>query len=185
MGRYSHRHAATAVVLSLAFLAWIGGGPARAAMNAGGTVTKTVAAGPYKLTLNIGPLEPMYTMTQVRKTHPKSGEIMVSGVMAMSGMGMNGSMPNHHLELHVYDGKSGKTITRAMVAITVRDAMGKLLQRVPIATMYGLKEGMPDFHFGNNVALKNGTYQVVTRVNKTTTVFTVTVGTSSSGGMSM
>jgi hypothetical protein len=137
------------------------------------------------LTLSIGPLEKMYTMAQVKKSHPKSGEIMVSGVMAMSGMGMNGAMPNHHLEFHVYDGVSGRTVTQATVVINVRDAMGKLLEKVPIATMYGITAGMSDFHFGNNVALKNGTYQVMTQVNKTTAVFKVTVGTSSSGGMSM
>ena len=186
MGRYSRRQAVALSILTLSSLVWSGGGAARAGMSTGSsTVTETMMAGPYRLTLKIGPLEQMYTMTQVKKTHPISGEIMVSGAMTMSGMGMNGAMPNHHLELHVYDGKSGKTMTKAMVTLTVRDAMGKLQEKVPIATMYGIKEGMSDFHFGNNVALKAGKYQVVAQVNKTTAAFKVTVGTSSSGGMSM
>jgi hypothetical protein len=63
--------------------------------------------------------------------------------------------------------------------------MDKLLERVPMATMYGIKEGMADFHFGNNLALLAGRYQIVTKVNQTTATFKVTVGASPSGGMSI
>ncbi|HVC79240.1 MAG TPA: hypothetical protein VNL35_01910 [Chloroflexota bacterium] len=186
MSRYSSRKVVAVGIVILSSLGWVGGGAAHAGMNAAsGILTKTMIRGPYKLTLDIGPLEHMYTMAQMKKTHPKTGEVMVSGTMTMSGMGMNGMKPNHHLELHVYNGTTGKTITKAMVMITVRDAMGKLLERVPIATMYGIKNGMADFHFGNNVALKAGNYQVVTQVNKVTATFKVTVGKGSSGGMSM
>ena len=183
---YARRRIIAAGMLALVSLAGIGGGSARAGMStASSTVTDTMMAGPYKLTLYIGPTEPMYTMAQVKKLHPTSGEVMVSGSMTMSGMGTHGAKLNHHLELHVYNGMSGKTVTKAVVTITVRDAMGKLLERVPIATMYGIKEGMADFHFGNNVALMAGKYLVVTQVNQTTATFKVMVGASSSGGLSM
>jgi hypothetical protein len=183
---YARRQAIAAGVLALVSLAGLGGGAARTGMSTGSsTVTETMMAGPYKLTLSIGPTEPMYIRAQVNKSHPKSGEVMVSGSMTMSGRGMHGAKLNHHLELHVYDGMSGTTVTKAMVTITIRDARGKLLERVPIATIYGIKEGMADFHFGNNVALMAGKYQVVTQVNKTTATFKVTIGAASSGGMSM
>lgn len=186
MGPYARRRAIAVGILMLMSLVSRGGGTARAARNAAtGTLTETMMAGPYKLTLSIGPTEPMYTMAQVKKLHPRSGEIMVSGSMTMSAMGTHGAKPNHHLELHVYDGMSGKTMTKAVVTITVRDVMGKLLQRVPIATMYGIKEGMADFHFGNNVALASGKMEVVTQVNQTVATFKVTVGATSAGGMSM
>lgn len=185
MKRYSRRQAVAAAIISLSTIGWTGGARAHAAMNTGAAVTETAMAGPYRLTLYVGPLEPMYTMTQVKEKHPKTGEVMVSGTMVMSGMGMAGPAPNHHLEVHVYDGRSGKTITRATVSITIRDAMGKEIEVLPIATMYGINEGMSDFHYGNNVALKPGKYQVETQVNKTTTIFKVTLGSSSSGGMSM
>ncbi len=186
MSRYVSRKIVVVGIVVLSPLGWMGSGAAHAGKNAaGGVVTKTMPAGPYKLTIDIGPLEQMYTMAQMKKTHPMTGEIMVSGTMTMSGMGMNGMKPNHHLELHIYNGTTGKTITKAMVMITVHDTMGKLVERVPIATMYGIKEGMTDFHFGNNVALKAGNYQVVTQVNKMTATFKVTVGKASSGSMSM
>ena len=162
------------------------GGASRAAMNpTGATVHQTIMAGPYKVVLMIGPLEQMCTQARVKQRRARCSEVMVHGTMVMGGMGgMQGPMPNHHLEVHVYDARSGKTITTAMVAITIRTATGKLVQKLPIATMYGIQVGMSDFHYGNNVALTNGSYEVVTQVQATTALFKVTIGPSS-GGMSM
>jgi hypothetical protein len=166
-------------VLALPLLAGAHAGHAAAST----TVSETVMAGPYKLTLDIGPLEVMYTAAQIKKLHPKSGEIMISGTMVM-GMGM-GPMPNHHLELHVFSRQTGAVVTKAMVAITIYTAKGKLVEKVPIAVMRGIKSGASDTHFGNNVALKDGKYMVKAQVEHTTATFMVTVGAGSMGGMSM
>lgn len=143
------------------------------------TVVRKVAAGPYNLTLDIGPIESMYTMQEAKQQHPKSGEVMVGGSMAMGGMG--GPMPNHHLELHVLLRATGKVVTRARVTIAVFNGKGTLIEHLPIAVMYGVREGVGDTHFGNNVALGSGHYRVVVSVERTTASFTFALG----GGMSM
>jgi hypothetical protein len=153
---------------------------ADAAMNTGATVTQTKLAGPYKLVLDIGPLEQMWTPEQVKTKHPKHCEVMFTGTMVMGGMnGMGGPMPNHHLELHVFNRSSGRVVTKAMVSITITTPGGIILTHVPIATMQDVVQGPSDFHFGNNVALKNGQYHVLTQVQTTKATFAVTIGGSS------
>jgi hypothetical protein len=159
-----------------------GAGPARAAMG-GATFQQTKRAGAYKLVLMIGPLEHMYTPAEVKKKHPTSGEVMVSGTMVMGGMGRAGAMPNHHLELHVYSAATGKTITHAVVSLTITTAAGKVIARVPIAQMYGVKEGTKDWHYGNNVLLKPGHYHVTAGVEMTTAAFDVMLGSTAMSGM--
>jgi hypothetical protein len=163
-----------------------GGGlaPAHAAMGTGGkVVTATMAAGPYRLTLDVGPLEQMWSMADVKAKHPTTGEVMISGSMAMQGMGMHGPMVNHHLELHVYQKATGKVVNNAMVSISVYSAKGMLVEKVPIVTMQGIKEGPQDFHYGNNVYLKNGSYSVHVQVNMTKATFMITLGSSSAMSM--
>jgi hypothetical protein len=151
---------------------------AKAAMGTTGTAAQqTLTAGPYTLTLRIGPLEQMYTQDQVKKTHPKRGEVMLRGTMAMGGMGS--AMPNHHLELHVYLRSSHAVVTNAMVAITVETPSGKVVTRVPIAVMRGVTASASDIHYGNNVLLMADTYTVVVKVEQTTAIFMISLGESS------
>ena len=125
----------------------------------------------YRLDLQIGPTETMYTPAEAKAKHPTSGEIMLSGRMAggMPDMGhtMAGIMPMsdvRHVELHVYDRATGKPVSDARVAITLTGADGKRCA-VPIARMYGIEEGIRDVHYGNNVALSAGAYTVDAAVN--------------------
>jgi hypothetical protein len=166
--------------LLLGTVSLLDAGSARAAMK---PVTAKADAGPYALTLTIGPMEPMYTPQQVKSKHIKTGEVMVSGTMVMGGSGgmagMSGPMPNHHLEVHVLQRATGKTVTKAVVGITIRTSAGKLLEHLPIAVMYGIAQGPRDTHFGNNVALKNGNYQIQVQVNQAKTIFMVMLGGAS------
>jgi hypothetical protein len=174
--------AASALVLASSF-SLAGLAPAQAAMGSGGrTVTVSTVAGPYRLTLDVGPIEQMWSMADLKTKHPTGGEVMISGSMVMGGMGMNSPMPNHHLELHVYRKSTGKVVTNAMVSIAVYSAKGKLLDKVPIAVMQGVKAGIQDRHYGNNVYLKDGTYSVHVQVGMTKATFMITIGSS---GMSM
>jgi 5-hydroxyisourate hydrolase-like protein (transthyretin family) len=144
-------------------------------------VQQTTQAGPYRLILMIGPLEKMYTQAQVKQSHPKSGEVMIRGTMVMGGMGMTmGDAPNHHLEVHVLLKSTGKAVSNATVKIGVWSAKGKLVQQVPIAVMQGVKAGANDIHYGNNVALKDGTYQVRVQVGSVKATFNVMLSSSSS-----
>jgi len=156
----------------------LAGHAAQAAMGTGGSMVKESAvAGPYRLVLQIGPLEKMYTRAQLKQQHPMSGEVMLSGTMVMGGMGgMSGPTPNHHLELHIYNRTTGTVVTKAVVAITIRTASGKLLERLPIAEMRGVTSGVSDTHFGNNVALQSGTYRVDVQVESARASFKVTLG---------
>jgi len=173
--RWSRRFRGLACALLLALTLPLWAGVARADMSSGGgTVMKTLQAGPYALKLTIGPLQQMFSQAQVKEKHPKDGEVMVRGTMTMSGMGGMG-MGNHHLELQVLQRSTRKPVSNAMVAITITTPSGKVLQHVPIAVMYGIKEGPSDLHYGNNVDLKPGHYHVQVQVEHTSAVFDVTL----------
>ena len=132
----------------------------------------------YRLTLQIGPTETMYSEAEAKEKHPSSGEVMLSGKMAG---GMDHAMPGmasmsgmRHVELHVYSLKTGKVVTDARVTIALVGA-DKKRRTVPIARMYGVTEGLDDLHYGNNVMLSPGAYAVDTTVNGEATHFAVTV----------
>ncbi|HZS87034.1 MAG TPA: hypothetical protein VFE42_06075 [Chloroflexota bacterium] len=155
-----------------------------AGMN-GNVVSATQNVKGYRLTLDIGPLEKMYTQADYKRLHPKHGEVMLRGTMSMGEMGMKA--PNHHLELHVYDLKHRRVVGDAMVSISYRQiagsmsSMSSMSQRptsVPIAVMMGVGAGMSDVHYGNNVYMAAGTYRVDTRVNSVSATFKVMIGRS-------
>ena len=155
----SRLSAVSATLLVLAVLA-----PAAAL----GTVTSTVATGckaasaaqsattsSYHFVLRVGMPEQMYTPAQVKKMHPKHGEVMLRGQMnGMGGMSMGGSM--RHLEVQICTRQS-TVITTANPTITVKDdsSMG-MATKVPVAVMQGVGAGTADLHYGNNVAMKPG-----------------------------
>jgi hypothetical protein len=155
------------------------GGAARAATLAS---AKGMTAH-YKLELDVGGPEKMYSKAEAARMKPAAGEIMVSGAMAdgMPGMpappsgGMAAMETTRHLELHVRDKASGKAVEGARVHITVRNAAGGEAMTVPVAVMYGIAEGETDWHYGNNVDMPPGRYVVNVSANGETAQFTVTV----------
>jgi hypothetical protein len=141
-------------------------------------VTATAETAHYRLVLQIGPEEKMYSKAEAARTHPTSGEIMVSGTMAgMPGMaaGQGMAMDTRHLEVHVTTRATGKVVTTATCRITVTDDAAGKSQVVPIATMYGVKEGPSDWHYGNNVTMPPGRYTVTVVVNGERAAFHVTI----------
>jgi len=135
----------------------------------------------YRLSLQIGPTETMYSEAEAKTKHPTSGEIMLSGKMAAGMPGMSHAMPGmtpmsgmRHVELHVYALDSGKTITDARVTITLIGA-DKRRHTVSIARMYGVTEGLDDLHYGNNLPLSTGLYTIETTVNGEAARFSVTI----------
>lgn len=171
---------AAAMTLALAALPAAANAARPADMGMGmGTVTSTLNAGPYRLTLDIGPMQKMYTRAQYKRLHPKKGEIMLRGSMSMGTMGMGGMhVPVRHLELHVMDRASRRVVSDAMVSITWQPIvkMGQMPikpQQVPIAVMEGIGMGMSDIHYGNNVSMAAGKYHVWAHVDKTVATFVV------------
>lgn len=98
--------------------------------------------------------EMMYTQAQVRKMHPKHGEVMLRGKM-MGGMHMGGAM--RHLEVQICSKKSRAVVTNAHPRIVVVDETVKgMPMSVPVAVMEGVRKGVADLHYGNNVAMPAG-----------------------------
>jgi hypothetical protein len=117
----------------------------------------------YKLILQLGHPETMLAMCQVTNS-TISGEVMVSGKMIdETPMGMHGTM--YHLELHIYDIKTGATIALPVheITITITNSSG-MSRSVPIAEMFGVQGGLTDLHYGNNVQFASGSYSIVVSV---------------------
>jgi hypothetical protein len=164
------------LILGTLTLASLGGVTAAAAEPVANTVHQQKAAGPYRITLQIGPAEMM-------STHPKgnSGERMLSGMMAscsmpdsgMGGMSMGSKTCNRHIEVRVDNRRTGKVVSNAHVQIRLINQRTLSVITVPIMTMVGARQGIADLHYGNNIYGPNGAYTVVTRINGTSASFGV------------
>ncbi len=139
-------------------------GMSAAPAPAAGHVTYRAVAGPYALTLTIGPAETMLTPAEARRTHARMGEVMLDGATA-TAMPM-GAM-QRHLELHVAEGDMGMAVTNARVSVSVQGA-GAPKGPLMLARMYDVREGMKDLHYGVNVGLDTGKYVVRMQVNGST-----------------
>ena len=135
-------------------------------------VTKQATAGPYHVVFSLGPLEKMYTPAQVKRLHPKEGEVMLSGMMAPRSS-TKGMLTAHHLEVHIFTTRGGHVVTTAHVTITLTDLHTKTTTIVPIMTMQGLTSGRADFHYGNIVMLMTEHYRVDVTINGIPVHFTV------------
>ncbi|HET6871064.1 MAG TPA: hypothetical protein VFH80_34450, partial [Solirubrobacteraceae bacterium] len=90
--------------------------PVSCAAPSAGSQTAMTASRVF--TLSLGPAETMYSRQQVRRTHPKVGEVMLSGRMqgaGMSGMSSGSAMPGmaamKHLEVHICTRNGRKVVT--------------------------------------------------------------------------
>lgn len=131
----------------------------------------------YRFVLRVGMGELMYTPAQVRKMHPKSGEVMLRGHMnGMSGMpGMSMGASTRHLEVQICTRPSNTVMTAANPTITMKDlsSMG-MAMKVPVAVMEGVGAGTADLHYGNNLTMKPGhRYTVTVTVKGETATFRV------------
>jgi hypothetical protein len=117
----------------------------------------------------------MYTPAEVKAKHPTSGEVMVGGSMAGSGMSMGTG--NRHLEVQIRSRATGKVTTGVTPTIGLHDktAMSDMAMtvKVPVVAMQGIGEGAADLHYGNNVKLTAGhVYDVVVTMNRESASFT-------------
>lgn len=146
-------------------------------------ITELTATGSYNLSLEVGPLQPMYTPAQVSAQHPRAGEVMFSGQMTMppgmehmeSMAGMTAPPGWRHLEVHVFDRRSGDAVQGLNPVITVTTVATGQSQTVPVVTMQGLTEGPRDFHYGNNLLLPAGRYVVTATIGDQTGRFDVSI----------
>jgi hypothetical protein len=91
----------------------------------------------------------MYMPYQIRSSHPKHGEAMLRGRMVMP---MHG--PLRHLEAHICSRPTGAVVTKANPTIVlVDDSAHGHPQKLPVAVMEGIGQGLADLHYGNNVLM--------------------------------
>lgn len=144
--------------------------------------SRTVATRSHVFILSLGPEETMYSPRQVRRTHPKQGEMMLAGRMqgsAMNGMKAGSAMPDmtamKHLEVHICSRNGRKVVTGPSPSIVMTS--GRSTHAVPVAVMEGIGEGVSDLHFGNNVRIQSGhAYAVKVTEGSDHAVFHLTAG---------
>jgi len=129
----------------------------------------------YRLQLQIGPKEEMFSKAEADAKHPTSGEVMVRGRMAEMHMGHSMAMDERHLEVQVRSRATGKVVTDARCSITVTPDSGGKPMKVSVAAMYGVTEGPEDLHYGNNVSMPPGAYTIRVVVNGERATFHVTI----------
>jgi hypothetical protein len=128
----------------------------------------------YRLELQIGPTEKMLTPADAAASDQTTGEVMVGGDMSMTGMPMDmGDV--RHLEVHVYPLDKGEAVTDANVTIAVTNTASRNAEDVPVAKMYGIKEGLADT---NNVSLPAASYTIEVTVNGEKAEFALTIPAS-------
>ncbi|OPG15873.1 hypothetical protein [Ferroacidibacillus organovorans] len=123
------------------------------------------------VSLQIGPLGSMITAAQAK--HGLTGDIMVQtgGMMPAMAMTDHGQKVNMHLEVHVFSRQTGAVELGLMPKIELiseKTGMKTSVQSVP---MYSSKTGIPDYHYGNAVAVKSGSYTVNVQIGKEKIVF--------------
>jgi hypothetical protein len=180
MGGHLNRLLKTAIAVSLTLTA----GAAAA------DVTKTKTIDSLRIELHVLPAEPFFTADEIAAKHITQGMLTMSGAAPVSPD--DGSHPNHHLVVHVYNAKTGKAITDAAVEMSFRllDNKGKtsgMAVNVPVVVMQAIGKGAPSTHYGNNVTMAKGSYAVNVKVNGKSAGFKVEVtdGGDAMHGMDM
>ncbi|HEV2218083.1 MAG TPA: hypothetical protein VGV88_10980 [Candidatus Dormibacteraeota bacterium] len=138
---------------------------------AAGTQIKLATSASYNFVAEIGGLQAMYTEAQASSQHPKTGEVMFGGTMTMPSDTGNVSPDWHHLEVHVFDKKTGNVVKTVNPVLTVKNDTTGQTQQVPIVVMQGIVEGPGDYHYGNNVFLPKGEYTVTVVIGNETASF--------------
>lgn len=145
-------------------------------------ITQTATTSAYKMVLDVGPQETMYTRAQVQAQHPTGGEVMLRGQMVMAGMGPSKDpAAARHLEVHICNLKTGQVVTDLSPKITLVDnTANNMTDDVPSAVMQGTTSSAADIHYGNNVTMPPGRqFTVTVAVSAQTATFHVSTPPSS------
>ena len=120
-----------------------------------GPISKTVTAGRYQVTLKVLPAESF--------TGPDAKMVRDGGAEAVDLDSPEN--PNHHLVVFVK--KDGLPVEHATVAIQYRSTEGQNQSwtHEPVVTMHEAGKGPASTHYGNNVHLEPGSYEVAVTVN--------------------
>jgi len=139
--------------------------------------TKTVAT--YRVELHVLPAELFFSKQDVADKHVKEGMEIEGGAAPVAPDA--DSHPNHHLIVHVFDKQTGKavadaTVTMSFVALDGKGNPAGTASDVAVVVMQAIGKGPVSTHYGNNVTMPMGHYNVMVTVNGQKAVFAVTVG---------
>ena len=85
-----------------------------------------------------------------------------------------GPAAGHQVAMHQLMLATGKVVTTATCTITVVNRSTGMRMAVPVATMYSAEQGPSSWHYGNNVTLPPGAYDVIATANGERVTFHVT-----------
>ena len=124
--------------------------------------------GPYRVELHVLPAEPFFSKADVAAKNVKEGMEIEGGAAPVAPDA--DSHPNHHLVVHVFDKQTGKVIADATVTMSFAslDAQGKpggAPSDVAVVVMQAIGKGPASTHYGNNVTMPAGRYDVAVTVN--------------------
>ncbi len=147
---------------------------------------KTKTVGDYRVELHVLPAEPFFSKADIAAKNIKEGMEIEGGATPVPPDA--DSHPNHHLVVHVFDKKTSKAVTDATVTMSfvARDAKAKptgASSEVPVVVMQAVGKGPASTHYGNNVTMPAGRYDVTVTVNGKKAEFDITA--SDAPAMSM
>jgi hypothetical protein len=127
-------------------------------------INEVVRSGPYTFNLKVLPPETF---------HGAHAEMMHDS--GAPGMAVHGAEhPNHHLVVFIK--KGGKPVEDAQVTMAYRKSGRKQWKELPVARMHVAGKGPETTHYGNNVYLAPGKYEVrVTVAGATPATFHITL----------
>ena len=151
-------------------------------------VMQTKAVGAYRVELHILPAEPFFSKQDVADKHVKEGMEIESGAAPVAPD--SDSHPNHHLIVHIFDKQSGKvvsdaTVTMSFVALDGKGNPAGMPTEVAVVVMQAIGKGPASTHYGNNVTMPAGQYDVTVTVNGKKAVFAVAAAETPAGSMNM
>ncbi|MGA9885486.1 MAG: hypothetical protein WBQ34_17350 [Candidatus Acidiferrales bacterium] len=128
-------------------------------------IDKIARSGAYTINLKVLPAE------SFEGSHPA----MVHDGGAMPILIDGPEHPDHHLVVFIK--KNGEPVENAQVAVTYKQSRGAHWKRLPVARMHVAGKGPETTHYGNNVNLAPGKYEVrVTVGAKRFVTFRITIG---------
>ena len=160
------------------FLAALMTAIAHAGSASAADVMSTKRIGSYRVELHVLPAEPFFSRQEVAAKHLTEGMEIEGGASPV--MLDAPSHPNHHLVVHVFDKRTGQALADAAVTMNFvpldrRGSPEGTAVEVPVVVMQAIGKGPPSTHYGNNVTMPAGRYQVNVTVNGKKVVFTTTV----------
>ncbi len=136
--------------------------------------TQLREAGPYLVTLAVGPVPRMYTVAQAHALKPKSGVVMLEPMRGATAAGMMGQAGgSRHIRVQVCDRASGKALASPRPVVQVTQAM--LREHLPLTRGYDIGTPPSQVRFCQVAVLPAGSLGVSVQVGSQSVAFVATV----------